>query len=384
MSAELARFQRLNGVATMRKALAARILLGVGPESFLMLGMGDKPRRVWRDWMSYFSELEPGLRTINWRGDGKRLTVDKLATAERLHQAGLPAAPILAVVGRDADAHPHLGQFAAPTGLEELVAMVGSWPDRLFVKPADGWRGDGIFGPERHGGSWLLEDRELSDRQLAKLLLTRSSGAGLLVQERLASHQALGPIGGELGLGTVRVNTALTAEGPEFVFAFAKIMGSNCLVDNFSGGKFGNMLAQVDTTTGRLKRVYGRAAGQRYLMMEVERHPLTGTLLTGFQLPLWPELAEVAKKVAAAFPEAPLIGSDIAITPAGPVVIEVQSDWDADGAQLMMGQGLRPVLRDLLPRLNLPGAVRAEAAEELGLGRRRRQLRTRAPREARA
>jgi hypothetical protein len=384
MSVELARFQGLKAAATMRKALTARILWGVEPESFLMLGMANAPSRAWRDWMSYFGELEPGLRTINWRGDGKRLTVDKLATAERLLQAAIPAAPILAVVGRDASAHPHLGQFASPASLEELTAAVASWPNQLFVKPADGWRGDGIFGPERQGDSWLVEEKRLSNRQLAKLLRSRSSGAGLLVQERLTSHPALAPIGGELELGTVRVNTALTSSGPELVFAFAKVMGSRCLVDNFSGGKFGNMLAQVDTTTGQLERVYGRNAGQQYLMTQIDRHPLTGTSFGGFQLPLWHQVADMAKAVANAFPEAPLIGSDIAITPIGPVVIEVQSDWDANGAQLMMGRGLRQVFEDLLPRLDLPDAVRQEAHEKLGLGRRRRQLRARSLREERA
>jgi hypothetical protein len=191
-------------------------------------------------------------------------------------------------------------------------------------------------------------------------------------------------MGGELGLGTVRVNTALTSSGPELVFAFAKVMGSRCLVDNFSGGKFGNMLAQVDTTTGQLERVYGRNAGQQYLMTQIDRHPLTGTSFGGFQLPLWHQVADMAKAVANAFPEAPLIGSDIAITPIGPVVIEVQSDWDANGAQLMMGRGLRQVFEDLLPRLDLPDAVRQEAHEKLGLGRRRRQLRARSLREERA
>lgn len=384
MSAELARYQQFRGAATMRKALTARVLWGVEPESFLMLGMAEAPSRTWRDWMSYFGELEPGLRAINWRGNGKRLTVDKLATAERLLETGIAAAPILAAVGREADTHPHLGRFPTPSSLEDIVAAVASWPDRLFVKPADGWRGDGIFGPERQGDSWLVEEQKLSSRQFAELLRSRGSGAGLLVQERLTSHPALAPLGGELGLGTVRVNTALTGSGPELVFAFAKIMGSECLVDNFSGGKFGNMLAQVDTSTGQLKRVYGRDAEQQYLMTQIDRHPLTGTSFAGFQLPLWRQVADMAKAVATAFPEAPLIGSDIAVTPTGPVVIEVQSDWDANGAQLMMGRGLRPVLKELLPRLDLPDAARHEAAEKLGLYRHRRQLRTPTPQEARA
>ena len=374
MSAELIRHQRLGCAATLSKAAAARVIRGVEPESFLMLGMEKLPAAAWGDWMSYFGELEPGLRAINWRGEGKRLTVDKLATAERLTEASIPGPRLLAVIGRDTEAHPHRGIFPHLTTAEAVLDAIPAWPDEVFVKPADGWRGDGILGPERTPSGWSVDARNLADAELAALLIDRATGAGLLVQERLTSSSELHPIGGHLGMGTVRVNTALTDDGPEIVFSFAKIMGSRCLVDNFSGGKFGNMLAQVDIESGRLKRVFGRKPDQRHLMAEVQRHPLTNTPLSGFQLPLWPEVVWLAKRVSQAFPEAPLIGSDIAITPDGPKVIEVQSDWDANGAQLMMGRGLRPVLRKLTPRLAMPASVRDEATQKFRLHSRRSQL----------
>jgi hypothetical protein len=267
--------------------------------------------------------------------------------------------------------------------MDAVLAAMANWPDKLFVKPADGWRGDGIFGPERSDGGWTVDGQALSGRELAERLVSEALGAGLLVQERLRSDPALYPIGGHLGMGTVRINTALTSSGPEVVFAFAKIMGSECLVDNFSGGKFGNMLARIDTGSGRLQEVFGREGGRRYLMDRVERHPVTGTPLTGFPLPRWDDAVALALAVARAFPEAPLIGSDVAITERGPVIIEVQSDWDANGAQLMMRRGLRPVLRALLPRLAVPDHLKNKAAEEFGL-QRNRSVRRHLPRQERA
>ena len=367
----------------MAKATRARVRHGVDPAAFLMLDLQDDPASSWGDWLSYPDELEPGLRTINWAGEGKRLTVDKLVMAERLLEAGIAAPHIHAVVGRDRRAHPHEGRFPALDGVDAVVEAMAAWPDKLFVKPADGWRGDGIFGPERAESGWVVDGQAQSDRQLAERLVREASGAGLLVQERLASDPALHPIGGHLGMGTVRINTALTSNGPEIVFAFAKVMGSKGLVDNFSGGKFGNMLARVDTSKGRLTEVFGREAGRKYLMSRVERHPVTGTPLNGFPLPRWDEAVSLAFATARAFPEAPLIGSDVAITDRGPVIIEVQSDWDANAAQLVMERGLRPVLRDLLPRLALPDPLKKEAAEEFGL-QRDRSVRRRLPREDRA
>ncbi|MET0986535.1 MAG: sugar-transfer associated ATP-grasp domain-containing protein [Steroidobacteraceae bacterium] len=318
--------------------------------------------------MSYLVDLEPGLRTINWQGDGKTLTVDKLITAERCLQKRVPAAPLIAVIGRDSAAHPHQGLFPQLSSAREITSTLAECPDQLFVKPATGWRGDGIFGAERSGTDWKVGTETLSPDALATRLLAAAPPSGLLLQGRVRSHHALAPIGGELGLGCVRINTALTLDGPELLFTFAKIMGSECLVDNFAGGKFGNMLSRVDNESGRITAVFGRNRDQRYLMEAVSHHPVTGTPLLGFQLPLWTEAVALAKHTASAFPETPLIGSDIAITDDGPLIIEVQSDWDSNVPQLIMETGLRPVLRKLIPRLVLSEGLKQRAFEQMGLG----------------
>lgn len=210
----------------------------------------------------------------------------------------------------------------------------------------------------------------MSDQQLAEHLLETAPSSGALLQERVRSHPGLAPIGGELGLGTVRINTALTTAGPEIIFIFGKIMGSHNLVDNFSGGKYGNMLARVDEQSGQITRVFGRKRGQRFLMEPVTQHPVTGNVLVGFRLPLWDQAVALAKRVATAFPEAPLIGADVAITADGPLIIEVQSDWDANVAELAIGSGLRPLLRGVIPRLALSDDVKQRAITHIALSRR--------------
>lgn len=376
ISAELIRYRAPIALFIAAKALLARELWGIDATSFLMLGLHDQRMGRWAESMRYMRELEPGLRTINWQGDGKRLTVDKLITAERLAQAGIASAPLIAVIGRDGAAHPHAGLFPLWSSAEDVAAGLAACPARLFVKPANGWRGDGVLGPERRERGWHVDGTTVSDRELAQRLLAQAPPVGSLLQERICSHRGLTPIGGDLGLSTVRINTALTADGPEVIFVFAKIMGSKGLVDNFSGGKFGNMLARVDKESGRLTHVFGRKREQRFLMNPVTEHPLTGIPLVGFQLPLWTEAVALAKRLAVSCPEAPLIGADVAITDRGPLIIEIQSDWDANAAQLTMGQGLRPVLRDVVPRLALSKELKEQAIRQMGLsGRARRQER---------
>jgi hypothetical protein len=74
--------------------------------------------------------------------------------------------------------------------------------------------------------------------------------------------------------------------------------------------------------------------------------------------------------LASAFPEAPLVGSDVAITDHGPMIIETNSNWDANGAELAIGGGLRPALREIIPRLALGDAVKQQALDRLALSSR--------------
>jgi hypothetical protein len=188
--AELIRFRTLRAPWIAAKSVAARAVWKIDVASFLTLGMYDVPVGRWRDSMAFTADLEPVLRMINWQGDGKRLTVDKLITAERLAQADIPSAPLIAVVGRDGAAHPHAGRFARWSTLDEIARALPSCPDRLFVKPATGWRGAGIIGPERHAGRWTVSGGTMSDRELALHLLETAPPSGLLVQDRTGSQAA--------------------------------------------------------------------------------------------------------------------------------------------------------------------------------------------------
>ena len=382
IAGELIRHRGLAAPMIAAKCALARVFWGSDVKTFLMLGMHDQPMRRWADSLDYRTGLEPVLRMINWQGDGKRLTVDKVITAERLAEAAIASAPLIAVIGRDSAAHGHAGRFTQWSDVDEIAVALPSCPDRLFVKPVAGWRGTGVLGPERRDGGWAVSGTTMSDRQLAEHLVETAPPTGFLLQERVRSHRDLAPVGGELGLGTVRINTALTPHGVEIFFIFLKIMGAHNLVDNFAGGKFGNLLARVDAGSGTITHVFGRKPGQRMLMEPVARHPATGADMIGFRLPLWDEAISLAKRSAAAVPEAPLIGVDMAITDDGPLIIEMQSDWDSSVAEFAMGGGLRPALRDVIPRLVLSDALKRAAMEHLALSR-RAQRRTLPPPDAR-
>jgi hypothetical protein len=109
-----------------------------------------------------------------------------------------------------------------------------------------------------------------------------------------------------------------------------------------------------------LTRVYGRKKGHQF-DRAVRPHPITGAKLVGFRLPRWSEVVDLAKRAAAACPESPLVGADIAITDTELRVIEIQPDWESNIAQLTYGAGLRPLLREVVPRLTAPDGIRQQA-----------------------
>ena len=106
LSAELLRYRPTTAPAIVAKAVLARSVWGIDVTRFLMVGMYAQRMKRWADSMSYLDELEPVLRTINWQGDGRTLTVDNLITAERCDQMRVPAAPLLAVIGREYSRRP--------------------------------------------------------------------------------------------------------------------------------------------------------------------------------------------------------------------------------------------------------------------------------------
>lgn len=364
---ELIRDAPFQAASLTAKALVGRLYHGISLELFFLQRMYQQPVRNWTDYMSYLPDLEPGLRTLNWNGEGKRLTVDKLSSSVRLAECGVAVAPTLACVGRR-ETGPEGEDVLLLESPEAVARFLDCRSDNLFIKPASGWRGEGIFKLEHLNGGWGLDGKVLSKAEAAALLVDRAPDSGLLIQPELRSHPAMFPVGGDFGLSTVRINTALTRDGPIIVFVFVKLLGRPSLTDNFTEGRSGNMIARIDLASGRLTGVFGRPPGRRHLLHEIDRHPATGEALIGFQMPLWNETVELALRAAAAVPEAPLIGLDVAITPDGPMVIELQSDWGVNGGQLVLG-GLRPVLRDVVPRLAINAAIRQRAFDQMGLGR---------------
>jgi hypothetical protein len=158
--------------------------------------------------------------------------------------------------------------------------------------------------------------------------------ATFLLQERLRRHESLSSFATET-VCSVRVLTLLNMAGNvEIVAATFKLPNLDRGVDNLAQG---GMAVSVDLGTG----VLGEGVLYRTLPPRRFRAPLGGTReFVGFRLPFWDEVLDLAKQAARAFSFVRAIGWDIALSKAGPFILEGNDTWSVPMLQQSSGRGL--------------------------------------------
>jgi len=342
---------------------------GLGPRDFFDFELRHRPQSTWRDYLSDEPHMRRIMRALHPE-PLVRLANDKVLSTERLMERGVPAAPVWIVAGRDTDRHPSGGHIPVVNDGAALTRRLAGAPDRLFCKPATGTFGHGVFRAHRTGAGWRVGNISMSAAAFAEHLLGQDDRAGTLVSPELRNHPALAPIAADLGLSATRVYTARTTTGIEIFCTIQKVMTTPSLADNFHDGTTGHLLCFVDPESGCITRAYGRDPDDHIRLSTFETHAVTGARFTGFAIPFWNEILDVARAATEAMPELPLPGLDIAMTETGPMVLESNAYCFAVAPQLQFG-GLRPILENLLPRLAVDRERRDNALWALRTGERR-------------
>ena len=144
--------------------------------------------------------------------------------------------------------------------------------------------------------------------------------SGTIIEEYLTQHSALARLNPD-SVNTLRLIVIHTKDGFVTRGGMLRVGRAGSQVDNTSTG---GLACPIDIDTGRVVEA---------LDLSIERnsydaHPDTGAILKGFEIPFWPECIELANRAVAAFPQMNFCGIDIAVTPSGPIVIELNSDPD--------------------------------------------------------
>jgi hypothetical protein len=128
-------------------------------------------------------------------------------------------------------------------------------------------------------------------------------------------------------LSTVRLLTILNESGePEAVnAAFRMAVTPSSAVDNFHAG---GIAAAVDIATGRLGSATGIGQGGDFSWHD--RHPITGGMILGRQLPDWQAAIALAVAGHRLLGRRVVVGWDIGFLPDGPCLVEGNVGPDAD------------------------------------------------------
>lgn len=166
--------------------------------------------------------------------------------------------------------------------------------------------------------------------------IAREGGFDLL-EEYVYQHPRMNALH-PASLNTVRVVTQVTSDGDVDVLGCILRMGVGINTDNLSTG---GIACPIDSTTGR---VTGPGICFDIAKGEFEMHPTSGVALVGLEIPHWERIMKMCREAAAEFLPNRSVGWDVAVTEAGPVLIEGNHDWGARLLQMPHKRGIARIL----------------------------------------
>lgn len=243
-----------------------------------------------------------------------RAVDDKRLFAERCQAQGLPVVPLLAW---------------AQDG--QLFDVQGQWPaGDLISKPAIGCQGRGVERWCATDTGYTRDGQPVARADLLSALCQSHHGEAWLLQPSLQTHPELADLSAG-GLVTVRLMTARFQDGECLAFAaLLKLPVGRQVINNHGIG------SAIDLATGRL----GPAFPYRPLHPGFTRHPTTGAAICGRRLPDWRAIEQLAVTAHGVFPDFVTLGWDIALTPAGPALLETNAGWDVTLPQMALRRPL--------------------------------------------
>lgn len=266
---------------------------------------------------------------------------DKVGFAKQAMRKGLPVTQILAVFSEG-----------------KVVEAVDEFPRQdIFVKPQAGRGGSGaqVWEYDNESDTYRLvgKKKAVPHGAILDVLAKRSEKRSLIAQVRLTNHPSIADIALD-AVPTCRVVTITNevGEGEPVMAALRMPALPDKVVDNIHAG---GISAPVDITTGTVGKAtdLGLAPSGRYT-----HHPQTGALIEGKVLPYWEDILKLAASAHSSFTPRVLVGWDISIGPAGPILVEgnsqpcvdiLQRTHDAPLAPHRLGELLTYQLRRRFP-----------------------------------
>lgn len=300
-------------------------------------GAGRKDFLGWRLQQAFSLALNPRYGVLPaW---------DKTVFAQIAGSAGLPVAPIKACFHRAERLSETLGiHLKSREAAGAFLRDPSIYP--LFGKPSFSQQGYGsayLAGYEPASDSLKLLDGSVMpvDHFLERLDRTidhryHKPQCGYLFQQSLRLAPKILAITQWPAICGVRVICLNGPDGVKPIRAIWKIAVPPNYVDNFSLGKYGNLLADVDLASGEVSRM---VRGFWPTTEVFTKHPVSGQSVEGFRLPGWDKILDACRRGGAVFPLMQIHHWDFALTDQGPMILELNDVGATEMAQVH-GHGL--------------------------------------------
>lgn len=206
---------------------------------------------------------------------------------------------------------------ASENNTEELFRLFYERNELGIVKPLGG-----------HGGAGVEIIRIKAFYGSPEALREHCLKNKLVIEELISQHDELNRIFPN-AINTARI---ITLKGKVIGAALRMGVGESNVDNAHAGGIF----AEIDINEGVIVGKAMRYTGERFT-----RHPTTGTIIPGFKIPYWNECKAMVEEASKLVPDVYLIGWDVAVTPNGPTLVEVNTHPGLTAVQAPNGHGLK-------------------------------------------
>ena len=252
------------------------------------------------------------------------------------HQTGTPHPQVQAVFCRYHRAVGDIPLLSTDYDCEQFFREMAEYP--LFMKPIKGGSARGTFRAE----SYDKDSDELvftSGERVRVSGITKTfddkTGYGFLIQKAVCGALQTRQVSGKVPTG-YRVISLLGDHGVEIFHAVWKVPTGNNYMDNFQKGESGNLLINIDPSSGEILRIIKGAEHGLAMTNEVPG----GSYQVGDIAPGWQEVRALVEKATPVFTGFRCQHWDIGLTDQGPVVFEVNANGGWEGTQIVQGHGL--------------------------------------------
>lgn len=263
---------------------------------------------------------------------------DKAAFENLMRRHGLPVISTLFHLRTESELLIERCTGAAVSFSQMLDELEENEYRQIFLKPQHSSQGSGVARFSLENGQLISNGSEYNAQRFAELLVDDNPYSEYLLQPLIQQHPQLNQFNSNT-LNTVRVVTFREGSRIHLIGATLRMGVGNMITDNRSGG---GLAVGIDCASGELHE-YGFGSVTDYgTNRRMCCHPDTQIRFAGQGLPYWQEILELARLAARATAPIVVVGWDIAITPAGPILVEANSN--PDNLLLQLAGGIRKTI----------------------------------------